>query len=138
METGIAFAALDPDAEERFLSLRRELGVTSFGMNQILLRPGQRGRIHTHSEQEEVYLVIHGKLTLWVEGERHELGQGRLARVAPGVRRQLANPHREPVLLLALGGANEHVGRDGRAFTSWDDHEGATPQEIPLPEDEPA
>ena len=136
METGIAFAALDPDAEERFVSLRRELGVTSFGINQILLRPGQRGRIHSHSAQEEVYLVLDGTLTLWVEGERHELGQGRLARVAPGVRRQIANPHPEPVLLLALGGASEHVGRDGRAFTGWDDHEGAAPQEIPLPEDE--
>jgi quercetin dioxygenase-like cupin family protein len=137
METGFAFAALDPDAEERFVPLRRELGVTSFGMNQILLRPGQRGRIHTHSSQEEVYVVLSGKLTLWIEGDRHELGHGRMARVAPGVRRQIANPHAEDVLLLALGGANEHVGRDGKAFTSWDDHEGAPPQEIPLPEDEP-
>jgi uncharacterized cupin superfamily protein len=136
METGIAFAALDPDAEERFVALRRQLGVTSFGLNQILLRPGQRGRIHTHFKQEEVYLVLAGTLTLWVEGERHELGQGRLARVAPGLKRQLANPHREDVLLLALGGSHEHVGRDGEAYVSWDG-EGAPPQEIPLPADEP-
>jgi quercetin dioxygenase-like cupin family protein len=137
METGIAFASLESDAEERFVSLRRELGVTSFGINQILLRPGQRGRIHRHEQQEEVYLVISGILTLWVEGEPHELGAGDLARVAPDVRRQLANPHREDVLVLALGGANEHVGRDGEAFTSWRDRDGARPQEIPLPDDEP-
>src|SRR5262249_45722991 len=99
METGIAFAALDPGAQERFLPARRELGVTSFGMNQILLRPGQRGRIHTHFNQEEVYLVLSGTLTLWVEGERHELEQGRLARVAPNLKRQLANPHAQDVLL---------------------------------------
>jgi uncharacterized cupin superfamily protein len=135
MESGIAFAALDPGAEDRFLSLRRQLGVSSFGINQIRLRPGERGRIHLHQQQEEVYLVLSGTLTLWVEGERHELEQGALARVAPSVRRQLANPHREDVLILALGGANEHVGRDGEAFETWD-AAGAPPQEVPLPADE--
>jgi mannose-6-phosphate isomerase-like protein (cupin superfamily) len=137
METGFTRASLDPDAQERFVSLRRELGVTTFGINQILLRPGQRGRIHRHLKQEEVYLVIAGTLTLWIEGERHEIGAGEIARVAPEVRRQIANPSREDVLLIALGGATEHIGRDGEAFTSWDDTTGAPPQEIPLPEDEP-
>jgi uncharacterized cupin superfamily protein len=137
METGFAFAALDPAAEERFVSLRRALGVTTFGINQILLRPGQRGRIHRHREQEEVYLALAGTLTLWVEGDAHELATGRLARVGPGVRRQLANRQREDLVLLALGGANEHVGRDGEAFRSWDDDAPSPPQEIPLPEDEP-
>ena len=137
METGFAFAKLDPDNEERFVSLRRALGVSTFGINQILLRPGQRGRIHRHAQQEEVYLVLDGTLTLWIEGERHELGPGEIARVAPDIRRQIANPHPEPVLLLALGGANEHIARDGHAFTSWEDTTGASPREIPLPDDEP-
>lgn len=137
METGVSYAKLDPDHDERFLSLRRELGVTTIGINQIRLRPGQRGRIHLHHHQEEVFLVLAGTLTLWVDGEPRELTQGELARVAPGVKRQLAN--RDPgtdVLILALGGANEHVGRDGEAFTSWDQETGAPPQEVPLPEDE--
>jgi mannose-6-phosphate isomerase-like protein (cupin superfamily) len=137
MEPGTTFAALDPEHDERYLSLRRQLGVTTFGINQIRLRPGERGRIHRHRNQEEVYLVLAGTLTLWVEGERHELTHGQLARVAPGVKRQIANPHPEDVLLIALGAANEHVGRDGEAFTSWDQAEGAPPQEVPLPADEP-
>jgi quercetin dioxygenase-like cupin family protein len=135
METGVAFAALDPDTEERFLPLRRMLGVTSFGLNQILLRPGQRGRIHRHTAQEEVYLVLSGTLTLGIEGEERELAQGELARVAPDVRRQLVNKGEADVLLLALGGANEHVGRDGEAFTDWDQAAGSPPQEVPLPDD---
>jgi quercetin dioxygenase-like cupin family protein len=135
METGVAFAALDPDTEERFLPLRRLLGVTSFGLNQILLRPGQRGRIHRHTAQEEVYVVLSGTLTLGIEGEERELSQGELARVAPDVRRQLVNKGDEDVLLLALGGAHEHVGRDGEAFESWDAASGAPPQEVPLPSD---
>jgi len=135
METGVAFAKLDPDTEERFIPLRRQLGVTSFGLNQILLRPGQRGRIHRHTAQEEVYVVLSGTLTLGIEGEERELAQGELARVAPGVRRQLVNQGDDDVLLLALGGANEHVGRDGEAFPAWDVEVGAPPQEVPLPDD---
>src|SRR3954465_7604781 len=134
METGVSYAKLDPDTDERFYSLRRELGVSTFGLNQILLRPGQRGRIHRHFNREEVYIVLQGTLTLTVEGEPRQLGQGELARVAPGVRRQIAN--RDPstdVLLIALGGATEHIGRDGEAFTAWDQQTGAPPQEIPLP-----
>ncbi len=137
METGFAFAKLDPGAQERFVSLRRDLGVTTFGINQIRLARGQRGRIHRHLQQEEVYLVIAGTLTLWIEGEEHTLHAGEIARVAPEVRRQLANRHDADLILLALGGANEHIGRDGEAFASWEDTTGAPPQEIPLPEDEP-
>src|SRR3954451_15451701 len=137
METGVSYAKLDPDHDERFLSLRRELGVTSFGINQILLRPGQRGRIHSHHTQEEVYVVLHGTLTLWVEGEPRELGVGELARVGPDTKRQIANRSpEEDVLILALGGHGEHVGRDGEAFERGAQAEGRPPQEVPLPADE--
>jgi hypothetical protein len=44
----IAFASIDPGGGERFQSLRRELGVESFGMNLITLQPRERGRIHAH------------------------------------------------------------------------------------------
>ena len=49
MDTGFQRARIDPDPGERFVSLRRELGVTSFGLNEIVLEPGQRGRIHRHN-----------------------------------------------------------------------------------------
>jgi mannose-6-phosphate isomerase-like protein (cupin superfamily) len=137
MNTGVSYTALEPDTEERFVSLRRALGVTTFGLNQIILRPGQRGRIHRHKTQEEVYLVLSGTLTLVFEDEVRELGQGEIVRVAPEVRRYIANRHPEDVLLIALGGALEHVGRDGEAFGSWEDTEPTSPQELPLPPDEP-
>ena len=134
----IAFVALEPDSGERFQSLRRQLGVRSFGMNLIVLQPGQRGRIHSHDEQEEVYLVLEGKLTLLVEGAEHVLGPERLARVGPAVRRQLVNAGPERLILLALGGSGDHVGRDGRAWTSWvDEGPGSPPQDVPLPDDLP-
>jgi mannose-6-phosphate isomerase-like protein (cupin superfamily) len=91
MEDGTATTRLQPDAENRFVRLRHELGVTSFGLNQIVLHPGQRGRIHAHERQEEVYLVLEGTLSLLVEGEESTHEQGKLVRVAPNVRRQLVN-----------------------------------------------
>jgi quercetin dioxygenase-like cupin family protein len=138
VDEGIARTRLDPDAGERFVSLRRLLGVSTFGMNQIVLEPRQRGRIHRHRHQEEVYLVLEGTLALLVEGEEHVLERGELVRVAPGVRRQLVNRGTERLVLLALGGANEHVGRDGEAWTDWDAGDPSPPQEVPLPDDLPA
>lgn len=135
MEGGTGRARLDPDVGERFLPLRRQLGVTSFGMNQIVLQPGQRGRIHRHLRQEEVYLVLEGRLTLLVEGEPDELGHGEVIRVAPALRRQLVNYGPERVVLLAFGGATEHHGRDGEAFASWEDENPSSPQELPMPPD---
>jgi uncharacterized cupin superfamily protein len=135
MQDGVSVAALDIDGEERFQALRRELGVSSFGLNLIRLRPGQRGRIHRHARQEEVYLVLEGTLSLAVEGEERELPRGSIARVAPGARRQLTNRGGELLALLAIGGAEPHEGRDGEAFTSWDEQAGRPPQEVPLPDD---
>jgi mannose-6-phosphate isomerase-like protein (cupin superfamily) len=136
METGTTRTRLDLGIEERFSALRRQLGVTSFGMNLIVLQPRQRGRIHRHERQEEVYLVLEGTLTLVIEGdEERELGPGELARVAPDVRRQLINLRDEPLRIIAVGGATPHEGRDGRAYESWEETgEGRTPQDVPLPE----
>ncbi len=135
MEDGTTTTRLDPETDERFLPLRRQLGVSSFGMNQITLQPGQRGRIHRHQRQEEVYLVLEGTLTLLLEGDASDLAEGELVRVAPEVRRQLVNRGPGRVVLLALGGANEHAGRDGEAFGDWGDEEPVPPQELPMPPD---
>jgi uncharacterized cupin superfamily protein len=132
---GVAYARIEAEPLERFVSLRRALGVTAFGINQMALAPGQRGRIHRHERQEEVYLVLSGILTISIEGDERDMGAGELVRVAPDVRRQLLNRHREPCVVLALGGVGEHEGRDGVAYESWRDREGRTPQEVPLPPD---
>jgi uncharacterized cupin superfamily protein len=133
MQEGISRTRLDPDSEELFVPLRRQLGVTTFGLNQIVLSPGQRGRIHRHERQEEVYVVLEGELALIVEGEESTVGQGELVRVAPSLRRQLLNRGPDRLVLLALGGTGEHQGRDGEAFVSWAQETGQPPQEVPFP-----
>ena len=137
MDTETSRTHVDPDSPERFVSLRRALGVTTFGINQMVLQPGQRMRIHRHERQEEVYLVLEGTLTVSIEAQETELGEGELMRVAPQVRRQLVNRGRSRVVLIALGADSEHEGRDAEAFTSWGQETGAQPKDVPLPDDLP-
>jgi mannose-6-phosphate isomerase-like protein (cupin superfamily) len=137
-EPDVTSTTIDPNNSERFQSLRRELGIEGFGMNAITLRPRQRGRIHSHDRQEEVYLVLEGELTLGVEGEEQVVAKHGVARVGPGVRRQLVNRGAGTLLLVALGGTGEHAGRDGHAWESWEEGgEGRPPQDVPLPADLP-
>jgi uncharacterized cupin superfamily protein len=137
-EPDIAFATLDNPGGERFKQLRRELGVTSFGMNLMTLGPRQRNRIHVHEHQEEVYLVLEGELTIGIEGEEHTVPRGGLIRVGPSTRRQLVNRGTTVLTLLALGGSGDHVSRDALAWESWDeDGDGRSPQDVPLPADLP-
>ncbi len=132
----LTFTSIERNHGERFKSLRRELGVEGFGINEMVLEPRQRGRIHAHENQEEVYIVLQGELTLIVEGEQLRLAPDQLVRVPGAIRRQLVNAGRERLVMLALGGSGEHVGRDARAWVDWSDAgPGKPPQEIPLPED---
>ncbi len=82
--------------------------------------------------------MLSGELTLIVERIEHVLGERRVARVPRGVRRQLVNAGPERLVLLALGGDGEHVGRDGHAWESWDEGgSGRPPAEVQLPENLP-
>jgi uncharacterized cupin superfamily protein len=136
----LAFASLEPAPGERFVTLRRQLGIESFGINLIVLEPRQRGRIHAHDRQEEAYIVLEGELSLHVDGGQvHVLGPAHAVRVGPARRRQLVNAGPQRLVLLAIGGSGEHAGRDGRAWQAWDEPgPGRSPQHVPLPEDLPA
>jgi uncharacterized cupin superfamily protein len=137
-DADVTFTTLSPGGGERFQSLRRELGIRSFGLNLMTLEPGQRGRVHAHERQEEVYVVLEGELTLVVEQGEHAVPQGGAARVGPRARRQLVNKGPQRLVMLALGGDGEHQGRDGTAWPSWEDEgAGRAPQEVPLPDDLP-
>jgi uncharacterized cupin superfamily protein len=135
----VSTTTIDMGPGERFQRLRDELGVASFGINLLRLEPGQRSRVHRHKAQEEVYVVLDGELTLVTEDGERRLGRFEAVRVGPQERRQLVNAGDGPLRLLALGGAGEHVGRDGIAWASWDEpmEAGRPPQDVPLPDDLP-
>jgi len=137
METGISVTRLDHDSPERFVGLGRALGASGLGLNQIVLRPGQRGRIHTHEHQEEVFIILRGTLTLEIEGTQQDIATDELVRIAPAVRRRLLNLGPGVCSMIALGAAGTHERRDGLAYTDWDAPEALPPQEVPLPDDLP-
>jgi mannose-6-phosphate isomerase-like protein (cupin superfamily) len=137
VEEGISRTRLAGQVEDRFFSLRRELGVSTFGINQIVLAPREVGRVHRHERQEEVYYVVEGTLTVRLENDAETLGPGELIRIAPGIRRQLVNHGPDRLVLVALGGAAEHNGRDGMAYPGWETayEDWSPPQDLPRPAD---
>jgi len=89
-----------------FKRARAELGVTSFGMQVIDFPPNTTQypeHDHTHNGQEEVYLVVRGRGTIEVDGERTELDPDVMIRVGPEARRKITTGD-EPMRLLALSG----------------------------------
>ena len=98
-----------------FRKIRRELGVTAFGVNAIEIPPGFETGRHFHDEQEELYFVHRGRIQIRMNDEtEHVLGPGGLARVDAATVRQIKNVGDEPAVYLVAGGKDGYVGRDGR------------------------
>ncbi len=99
-----------------FLKIRRELGVEAFGVNAIVLPPSYDAGRHFHDEQQELYFVHSGRVSIaFGDGASHELGPGGLARVDASTVRNLRNlSDSEDAVLVIVGGKDGYVGRDGR------------------------
>ena len=98
-----------------FRKVRRELGVTAFGVNAIEIPPGYETGRHYHDEQEELYFLFRGHVEFtFGDGSSHRLGPGGLARVDAATVRKIKNVGEEPALYLITGGKDGYVGRDGR------------------------
>jgi mannose-6-phosphate isomerase-like protein (cupin superfamily) len=97
-----------------FRKVRRELGVTAFGVNGIVYPPGQQGFLHYHDEQDELYFVHRGRAVFEVDGEQFELGPGGVVYVESTTARKVSNPGDEDLVLLVVGGKDGYVGRDGQ------------------------
>ena len=80
------------------------LGTTDLAINQYRVGPGDRlWGLHTHVDQEELYLVLEGGATLETEGGTIDLEAGEVARFAPGEFHGVRNDGESAVTLLALG-----------------------------------
>ena len=89
-----------------FVKARAELGVTSFGMQVIMLPPDfteYPEHDHAGDGQEEVYLALDGAGWIDVEGERVDLGEGLFVRVPAGVKRKVFSGP-SGLRVLVLGG----------------------------------
>ena len=109
-----AFGSLDElGSGPGFRKVRAALGVTAFGINAIVMPPGHDGFLHWHDTQDELYFVHRGRVEVEVEGETRVLGEGGLFHVESTTRRKVSNPFDEEAVLLAIGGKDGYVERDG-------------------------
>ncbi len=97
-----------------FRKIRRELGVTAFGANALVLPPGTEWFNHFHEQQDELYFVHRGTAGFVVDGEEFELGPGGCCYVESTTPRQFWNAGDEELVILAIGGKDGYVQRDGQ------------------------
>ena len=112
---GYAKGSIDEMGEgPGFRKVRRELGVTAFGVNALIYPPGQEGFLHYHDEQDELYFVHRGRASFEVDGDEFELGPGGVVYVESTTPRKINNRTDEELVVLAVGGKEGYVGRDGQ------------------------
>jgi quercetin dioxygenase-like cupin family protein len=112
---GWALAHLDDLGEgPGFRKIRKDLGVTAFGVNAIVMPAGYRARPHKHERQQEIYFVHQGELEFeFGDGSRHRLAAGGVARVDAGCVRRIGNVGDGDAIYVSVGGDGGYVGRDG-------------------------
>lgn len=114
---GYAVANLDDLGEGYgFRKIRKELGVTAFGVNAVVIPPSYTSSRHYHEEQEELYFLHKGWVAIeFGDGSSQGLEAGGLARVDAATVRQLRNlSDTEDAVYICVGGKDGYVGRDGK------------------------
>ena len=107
----------DPSVEsfrDVFFKMRRSLGTTAFGINEVRLPAGLDGIEHDEVEtgHEEVYIVLEGSGTMTVDGEAVALGGGDYLRVDAGSTRLVtAGPAGLKYVVVAGKPLPEYDGR---------------------------
>ncbi len=115
---GDGFAVANVDAlgdGPGFRKIRRELGVTAFGVNAIVIPPGYETGRHFHEEQDELYFVHRGRVEMaFGDGTTHVLEAGGAARVDAATVRSVKNVGDDDAVYVVVGAKDGYVGRDGR------------------------
>jgi uncharacterized cupin superfamily protein len=107
---------LSPGAESHFA--RGPLGLEQAGVSYFKLAPDFRFPFgHTHTEQEEVYVVIGGSAVLRLDDEELTLERLDAVRIPRGTRRAVQGGP-EGVELLAFGAPNTH-NKDAEMLPGW-------------------
>jgi quercetin dioxygenase-like cupin family protein len=66
------------------------------------LAPGQRQAVHTHDEQDKIYVVLEGRGRFTLGAEEHRLEPGEALVAASGVPHGLVNDAGEPLVVLVM------------------------------------
>ncbi len=64
--------------------------------------PGHCHPFHYHPHREEIIYVLYGRAEQWVGEEKRLLSAGEMAHIPAGTIHATYNPHREPLVFLAI------------------------------------
>ena len=111
--------AISPDIDALgdggFRLVRPQLGLTAFGMNVKLMRPGSSSKRHWHVEQQEVIFVHQGEIEVsFGDGVTRRVGTGGIVRIDAGESHAVTVPEDagEPAVLVLMGGKDGIVDGD--------------------------
>jgi mannose-6-phosphate isomerase-like protein (cupin superfamily) len=112
---GYAVASLDGLGEGYgFRKIRKELDVSEFGVNAIVVPPGFESGFHLHERQQELYFVHAGELEVeFGDGSTHRLGPGAVVRADASTPRKFRNVGDGDAVYVVVGAEGGYVGRDG-------------------------
>jgi mannose-6-phosphate isomerase-like protein (cupin superfamily) len=107
---------LSPGLESRFA--RAPLELEESGISYFRVAPGFRAPFgHTHSEQEEIYLVVSGSASVKLDDDVVELSEWDAVRIPPGTMRGFEGGP-EGAELIAFG-APSNENRDLEMVQDW-------------------
>ncbi|WP_439026934.1 cupin domain-containing protein [Haloarchaeobius sp. DT45] len=89
--------------------LRDALDAEHVGVTVMEMEPGCKGKEHDHSHdgQEEVYVVVDGRVDVMLGDETVTVETDEALRVSADERRQLHNPYDEAAKLVLVGGSGK-------------------------------
>lgn len=79
------------------------IGASAIDLHVNRLRPGAApGPYHVHTNSENVYYLLSGRLLVRLDGEDHELSRGDAAFIPPGVPHSATNPGADEAVLIEI------------------------------------
>ena len=81
---------------------KRQAGGVKF-IHDNIVEPGASIGEHTHTDDEEVYLIIDGRGTMRVDGVEERVGPGDICLTRPGHSHSLTNSDDGPMHLIVIG-----------------------------------
>ncbi|ELY51751.1 cupin domain-containing protein [Natronolimnohabitans innermongolicus] len=95
--------AFGRDVDVRGLS--DQLGTSDFSINYFRLEPGEKfsKMVHTHMDQEEVFLIVEGEAKFETVDDEITVGEGEAIRFAPGEFQTGENASNGELVAYAMG-----------------------------------
>ena len=106
-----------PGVEARFA--RRHIDSEHLGVTYINYGPNTRSPMgHSHREQEEVYVILHGSGAIKLDDDVHDLHRWDVIRIAPSTLRALESGP-QGLQLIAIGSDRPEDGDGVPAPAEW-------------------